>query len=216
MSRSTLLCFARIWTKHEQETHDASISFSGLMKFLLQLTWERLSDQACLLAGSVSFQSRSQSMGYRDVVYTLPMESNTSKLLTAYTVQGVKEASVLNLIRDSFTTCWLLGGSWSAETWPSCRWKSCSFQVLARHLLQLISPLNSAIVCATHGPGRWRVSSLQGTLGKWLFWCLVFGREKEGPWLVLSKPSEELVRARKSTWLNFNSLLKSVNYVYVI
>lgn len=55
--------------------------FSGLMKFLLQLTWERLSHQACLLAGSVSFQSRSQSVGYRDVVYTLPVESNTSKLL---------------------------------------------------------------------------------------------------------------------------------------
>lgn len=63
--------------KHTQRFH----FFSRLMKFLFQLTWEQLSHQACLFAGSVSFQSRSQSLGYRDVVYMLPMESNTSKLL---------------------------------------------------------------------------------------------------------------------------------------
>lgn len=120
---------------------------------------------------------------------------------TVYTVQGVKEASVLDPIRKSFTTCWLLGDSWSAETWPSPQVEEHLLSSLwALHLLQLISSLNAAIVCATHSPGRWGVSSLHVTPGEWLFWCMDFVRAKEGPRLWFSKPTEELVRARKSGW----------------
>lgn len=191
------------------------------MKFLFQLTWERLSHQACLFAGSVSFQSRSQSMGDRDVVYTLPMESNASKLLHSIYSSRSERSLCVKSDTQLLHNLLIVAGQLKHRDLAFLQVEGHLLSSLwALRLLQLISSLNSAIMCATHSPGRWGVSSSQVALGKQLFWCTDFVRAKEGPWLGLSKPLEELVRARQSVWLNlriknkkfFNDRMSSDTY----
>jgi len=174
------------------------------MKFQFQLPWEWLSPQACLFVGSVSFQSRSQSVGCRDVVYTLPMESNTSKLLHSIRSSRSERSLCVKPDTQLLHNLLIVGGQLKRRDLAFLQVEEHLLSSLwALHLLRLISSLNSAIVRATHGPGRWGVSSSQVAIGEQLFWCVNFVRAKGGPWLGLSKPSEELVRARKSAWLKW-------------
>lgn len=173
------------------------------MKFLFQLRGEQLSHQACLFAGSVSFQPRSQSVGQRNVVYTLPMESNASKLLHSICGSRSERSFCVKSNTQLLHNLPIVGGQLKRRDLAFLQVEKHLLSSLwALHLLQLISSLNSVIACATCGPGRWGVSSSRVALGEWLFRCVGFVRAKGGSWLGLSKPVEELVRARKSAWLH--------------
>lgn len=129
-------------------------SFSALMKFLFQLRAEQLPPQAWLLAGWVSPQPRSQSLGFfRDVVYSFPMESNTSKLPHSAHGSGSERS--------------LCAGPWPqpGDCWGSAGAQSPSLPFLqvgklplssaqALHLSQLMSPLHAARAVPPTGQGR--------------------------------------------------------------
>lgn len=98
------------------------------MKFLFQLTW-------VLASSSMSVCS----LGFFPVQITEHWVRGCCVYFT-YGIQHFKASSqyvrikewkkpLLNLIHIPFTTCWLLGDSWSTEARTSCRWKSISFQV---------------------------------------------------------------------------------------
>lgn len=120
-------------------------------------------------------------------------------LFTAYAVQGVKEASVLNPIRISFTACWLLGSSWSSALGFLQVGEHLLSSPRAVHLLRLIQLLNSVAVCATHSPGWQGVSSLHKAARECFFWCMQWEQEKS-PDLSYPKPSEELGEPGRSAW----------------
>lgn len=129
MSRSTLLCFARIWTKCVQETQT----------MLLFLPWLNEVSVPINMRAVVSSSMSVCRLGFFPVQITERGVQGCCVYVT-YGIQHFKASSqhiqfkewkklLLNPIRNSFTTCWLLGDSWSTETWPSRRWKSISFQV---------------------------------------------------------------------------------------
>lgn len=191
MFRSTLLCLACFWVKCVQETH-------MMLLFLLRLNEVSvpINMSACLIK-HVCLQSRflsspdHRALGTGMLCILYLWNPTLQSLFTASAVQGVKEASVLNPIRISFTACWLLGSSWSLVLgFPQVEEHLLS-SPRAVHSLQLIQLLNSVAVCATHSPGWQGVSSLHEAAREWLFLMHAFSESRRRRALTSAFPNPQ-------------------------
>lgn len=138
--------FCRVWRKRVQETHSVLLSLLGLNENSAPIK-SRAVASSSVAAGGLGFSpAQLPEWVFRDVGYSLPMESNTLK--PPHSTRGSGSE------RSLCATAWgLLGASWSSEL-PF-------LQVGELPLSQLISSLHAARLCH---PGASGVSSALGPL----------------------------------------------------